>query len=122
MLSLGLIRCQHTEEGRAEFADGISHQLVKRREAGRYILRPRPAPEHTTLPEPHGRGVDELEAGSTSLNPSLTLFDQAQLFAASIWRIASASVIGFQPCHFAHTQIESLVVGGGSDMSLCSCP
>ena len=33
--------------------------------------------------------------------------------AASICRMASASVIGFHPCHFAQTQIESGVVGSG---------
>ena len=33
--------------------------------------------------------------------------------AASICRMASASEIGFQSCHFAHTQMESRVVGGG---------
>ena len=31
--------------------------------------------------------------------------------AASICRMASASEIGFQSCHFAYTQIESSVVG-----------
>ena len=31
---------------------------------------------------------------------------------ASICRIASASVSGFHPCHFADTQIESEVVAG----------
>ena len=43
-------------------------------------------------------------------------------FASSICRSASASEIGFQSCHCAHTQIESAVAAGAPAKLRCSCP
>ncbi len=48
----GALIHERFQEGRAQLADGIGHQLVERRKAGRDVLRPRLAPEHAALREP----------------------------------------------------------------------
>ena len=49
---IGAVIHERFQECDAQLADGIGHQLVERREAGRDILRPRLASKHAALREP----------------------------------------------------------------------
>ena len=79
----------------------------------------------TSAPLPYGEPPSWRLAGTTDVSPVAMPRRQSRRnvktvqscfprddSTALICRNASASVSGFHPCHFAHTQIESRVVGG----------